>query len=202
MFTGIIDHCGKITKIQKQDNTLKCWIETRFNNLQPGESISVDGICLTVVEPSENQFACQLSPETCALTTAEKFQTNRLVNLERALRLLDRVGGHFVLGHVDQTAIVQTINTQNDFVELHITGFDKRAQSLAFKKGSIALNGVSLTINEIYSDGMQFMLVPHTLEKTTLHQLQIGDRVNVEYDWLVKMVSQQLATHPNNVEKV
>lgn len=191
MFSGIVDHCGVITDLQKNNNSLTAWIRCEFADLQAGESIAVDGICLTVTDPQQHLFRCDLSPETCKLTTAQHFQKNQTVNLERALRLSDRFGGHIVMGHVDQQATVQNKQQIKEFVDLTFTGLDKNAIRYILKKGSIAVNGVSLTVNEVLPDGFQIMLIPHTLERTNLKHLIPGSPVNIEFDWMARVIIRQ-----------
>ena len=192
MFTGIVDHCGQITKIDKQPESLSLWIESGFNDLAPGESIAVDGICLTVNEPTASLFRVDLSPETCRLTTAGQFKQGGRINLERALRLNDRLGGHLVTGHVDQKCALSGKKVIKEFIEMNFSGLVPQAQRYLVKKGSIAVNGVSLTINDVFDGGFQVMLIPHTLECTNLEALEISNMVNIEYDWMAKMVANQV----------
>src|SRR3990167_5994784 len=102
MFTGLIDHCGVIQKIEKTPQTLRLWVDCQFNDMVEGESITVDGACLTAILPKPGQFCCELSPETVTLIIAKQYEKGTFVNLERSLRLSDRLGGHFVSGHVEQ----------------------------------------------------------------------------------------------------
>lgn len=194
MFSGIVDHCGTITDIKKTGDALSVEIKCAFTELQAGESIAVDGICLTVTDPQLHQFRCDLSPETCRLTTAKYFQKNQEVNLERALRLTDRFGGHIVMGHVDQQAIVKTIQSTNEFIDMTFSGLDNNALKYIMKKGSIAVNGVSLTVNELLPDGFQIMLIPHTLAITNLKHLKSGSLVNLEFDWMARVIVRQFET--------
>ena len=192
MFTGIIDHVGTITIFTKTKESLSLRIACQFNDLQLGESIAVEGICLTVTQFGPGYFECDLSPETCNVTTALHFQMGKQVNLERALRLSDRLGGHIVQGHVDQTASLIARSNEDDCLKLVFTGIIDTMSSLLVQKGSITVNGVSLTINKLLPQGFQVMLIPHTLQSTNLEQLNVGDLVNIEYDCLAKLVSQQL----------
>lgn len=192
MFTGLIDHYGTIAEIVRTPKALRVQIICQFKDLQEGESIAVDGICLTAIEPKTQHFFCDISPETLRLTTAQEFVRDRKVNLERALRIGNRLGGHWVTGHVDQHAQVHSVTPQQDFIAMQITGVEPPALPYLIKKGSIALNGVSLTINEVSPQGFQVLLIPHTLERTNLHTLQPGDSVNLEFDCLAKTVFSQL----------
>jgi riboflavin synthase len=192
MFTGIVDHCGTITTVQKTDQSVRLHIKCQFNDLQMGESIAVNGICLTVTDFGAGYFDCDLSPETCNVTTALHFREGQPVNLERALRLSDRLGGHIVQGHVDQVAYVAERSEEADCLKLVFTGIVDTMSRLLIQKGSIAVDGVSLTINKVFPQGFEVMLIPHTLQRTALKQLNVNDAVNIEYDWLAKLVSQQL----------
>lgn len=200
MFTGISDHCGIIKHINHDNSALSVWIECNFVDMEPGESISVDGICLTVVEQQPKLFRCDISSETCRLTIAERYKPGQLVNIERALRASDRLGGHFVTGHIDQLASVASINMQGGFTEMRFNNIDTvLAKKFLIKKGCITINGVSLTINEVFADGFAVMLIPHTLERTNLKSLNTMDQVNIEFDWMVKIVSQQIESIQQNL---
>lgn len=191
MFTGIIDHCGVITELNERHQSITAAIRCQFDNLQAGESIAVDGVCLTVVDPGEHLFHCDISPETYRLTTARDFKPGTEVNLERALRLSDRLGGHFVTGHVDTIARVQARRAEQEFTVLTIADLPAEALPYLIRKGSIAINGVSLTINRVLPQGLEVMLIPHTLERTNLKHLQSESRVNIEYDWMARVVIRQ-----------
>jgi len=188
MFTGIIDHCGTISDIVRRDKSLCLSIACQFDDLQMGESIAVDGICLTVIEPQPKQFLCEISPETLALTTAQFFQSGRRVNLERALRPADRFGGHFVMGHIDLHCQVAQMLPQDGFINCHFSGLGELARPFLARKACIAINGVSLTINTVAADGFTVMLIPHTLARTNLSDLTVGDKVNIEVDYLARFV--------------
>lgn len=199
MFTGIIDHCGIIKNIERDANTLSAWIECNFLDLEQGESISVDGICLTVVEQQPKLFRCDISSETCYLTIANRYTAGQVVNIERALRMSDRLGGHFVTGHIDHIATVAHQRAEGEFTEIRFEQIDKGlAKKFLIKKGCVAVNGVSLTINEVYPDGFSVMLIPHTLARSNLKDLKPRDSINIEFDWMVKIVAQQIE-HINNI---
>lgn len=186
MFSGIVDHLGTIIRLERSNNSLAVLIETKFSSLQEGESIAVDGICLTVVKPDNNLFYCDISPETVALTTANFFTVGQKINIERALCFGDRVGGHLVSGHIDQQATVRTVQLKQDFAIIEFTNINSEFIPYLIKKGSVAINGVSLTINNVFTDGFEVMLIPHTLERTNLSFLKVGDIINLEFDQLVK----------------
>lgn len=196
VFSGIIDHCGIILALEKQASALQAVISCEFSELVSGESIAVDGICLTVINPQKKQFTCDISIETLNLTTAKTFAVGRKVNLERALCLGDRVGGHMVSGHVDQCAMVQSVEHENGFARMQIGNLAVAQMPYLVKKGSVAVNGVSLTINHVTADGFELMLIPHTLENTNLQYLNVGDTVNLEFDTIVKTIINYLQQIP------
>ncbi len=205
MFTGYIDHFGKILSIEASaEDQLslakaaptnhsthagkRFLIHCNYPDLTKGESIAISGICLTVTDCSAGQFYCDLSPETLSVSTANTLKIGGLVNLERPLTLNDRLQGHIVLGHVDQVCRVTAQKKFANYLEYHFTGVSTDNRSLIVKKGSIAINGVSLTLNEIFEDGFSVMLIPETLRKTNLGALQLGDDVNIEYDYFAKLI--------------
>jgi riboflavin synthase len=192
MFTGIIDHVGTITALTHKENAIRATIHCEFATLTEGESIAVDGICLTVIEPQTKSFSCDISPETLQLTTASAFTIGRIVNLERALCMGDRLGGHWVTGHVDQRGRLSLIKPQKEFTELQISEFLPETRAFLLKKGCITVNGVSLTLNEIAENSFSVMLIPHTLQRTNLQYLRVNDTVNLEFDWMAKIIFNQL----------
>jgi len=201
MFTGIVDHCGEILSVERKPDRAKVWFQCQFNNLQLGESIAIDGGCLTVVETKPNAFACEISPETMRLTISQNYQEGQRVNLERALQVSDRLGGHLVSGHVDQLIVVDSLQPQNEFLEMRFKDVDSNNHSYLVQKGSVTVNGVSLTVNEVTPNGFAVMLIPHTLERTNLHTLTVGQHVNVEFDLVAKMISNQLQPYLNKLKK-
>jgi riboflavin synthase len=192
MFSGIIDHCGKVTHMNRVGQ--KCFLEIacQFDDLTAGESIAVDGICLTVTSFQAPLFKVDVSPETLSLTNIASYQEATWVNIERSLRLQDRLGGHFVTGHIDQQCQVTQIQPQEEFLQVTFSSLLPEYRGYLIKKGSIAINGVSLTINQVFADSFQVMLIPHTLERTNLVSLQINHWVNIEYDYLGKLVYNQM----------
>lgn len=192
MFSGIVDHLGEIIATISSAKGIQLQIRTRFENISLGESIAVEGICLTVTKTERHQFFCDVSPETLAVTTAQYFHSGQRVNLERALAVGDRLGGHFVTGHVDGVVCVAAVQPQGEFTVMKFTGLQAEHFKLILPKGCVAINGVSLTINEVSSDSFSVMLIPHTLSHTTLHTLNAHDRVNIEYDYLARVIARQL----------
>lgn len=191
MFTGIVDHVGRVVAATSHGKKV-LRIETRFSSLTEGESICVDGVCLTVVQPEGGSFGCELSGETLSRSIAGSYEVGTLVNLERALTLQDRLGGHSVSGHVDSTATVSAIEPQGEFVKINFNGLTRAQMAYVLEKGSIAIQGTSLTINSREADGFSVTLIPHTLERTTLKYLKVGSRVNLEFDWMMKVICRQV----------
>ncbi len=200
MFTGIVDHMGEIISVDLKEDRAELEIRTDFRDLQLGESIAVDGGCLTVTEIHSDRFFCDLSKETLSKSIAGKYKANRLVNLERALRLSDRIGGHLVSGHVDQSLLVAAIEKSHDFFEMRFNHISPDHFIYLIPKGSIAINGVSLTVNEITVDSFSVLLIPHTLARTNLSRVIVGDRVNVEFDQIAKLVDAQVSMYLNQIE--
>lgn len=196
MFTGIIEHVGTISSCTEIPSGCSLRIKTQFTDLILGESIAVNGICLTVTQIEYDVFVCDVSPETLLLTTASQFTAGTPVNLERALLPLTRIGGHFVSGHVDQTCWVKSIKQAGQFIEMTFAGLKER---FLFKKGSIAVNGVSLTVNQVMNNEFSVMLVPHTLERTTLSMLHENDEVNIEFDMMARAIVEQVKQYKEGV---
>lgn len=195
MFTGIVDHCGVIREISRSVNAIRILIECEFTDLQEGESIAVDGMCLTAVAPMRKQFYCDISPETLQLTTANEFVVGSKINLERSLKVGDRLGGHWVTGHIDQSATIQSITPQQEFVAIEISNVKPQAMPYLVKKGSIAVNGVSLTINHVLAQSFEILLIPHTLQRTNLQALKKNSLVNLEFDLMAKTIFSQLQNY-------
>ena len=205
MFTGIIDHIGRITQITELANGLEFTIQTQFSDLQLGESISVDGVCLTVASLEHNTFRAQLSPSTLAVTHAAKYSCQHSVNLERSLAVNARFGGHFVTGHVDRVTTIQDITQNNDFYHIKIGPFSEDEARLMVEKGSITVDGVSLTINNLsnnlstHSNTIDFychlMIIPHTWSVTKWHKAKTGDLVNIEFDMMAKLLNNFLKNY-------
>lgn len=194
MFTGIIEGVGRIAALEPRGGDVRLRVDVGslpFDGVQLGESIAVNGVCLTVVEFDASSFAADASNETLALTTLGKLQPGAPVNLERAMRPTDRLGGHLVSGHVDGVGRVLSI------VE------DARAQRWRFiapapllryiaKKGSICVDGVSLTVNAVDDAGFEVALIPHTVSHTAFASTRVGDAVNLEIDLVARYVERLL----------
>ncbi len=190
MFTGIVEDLGRIQSIKALSQGLSLQVTCSFKNLALGESIAVDGACLTVTQISSQGFWCELSPETLSLTLASHYQVGSLVNLERALTVGSRMGGHWVTGHVDSKATLKDKEAFEGFWKFSFSKLSASQLPFLIPKGSIAVNGVSLTVNDVLENGFEVMLIPHTLEKTNLNRLHSGDEVNIEVDWMSKLIVQ------------
>ncbi len=187
MFTGIITDVAKITGSRETVDGLKLTFQKpkQWNDLRLGESVNTNGVCLTVAATRKDEYDCLLMPETLSKTSfGQKLPDT--VNLERSLTLKDRFGGHFVQGHVDETGRVAKVEDADGY-RLGID-FGSQNQPLVIYKGSITINGVSLTVAAVDDGVLEVALIPHTLQNTTLHGLRQGDLVNLEFDVLGKYV--------------
>lgn len=193
MFSGIVDHIGQLVGVQQKTKGVLFRIRSTFSDFNLGESIAVDGVCLTVTAFENDVFECELSPETLVVTRASEYQVGQQLNLERAMCMGDRIGGHLVTGHVDGLITLDNKKQCDEFFELHFSDFSKNNFSYLIPKGSVTINGVSLTVNAIDPEGFSVMLIPHTLERTNLSALNVGDRVNVEWDYMAKIIERQVA---------
>jgi len=189
MFTGIVAGRGRVIRAREKRGVLELEIETRdiARELAVGDSVAVNGVCLTATRTSRKAFSTQAMEETLARTTIGGLHRGSLVNLELPVRLADRLGGHLVQGHVDGVASVVRAQQENGSRRLWLTGEQDLLRYLV-PKGSVALDGVSLTVAEVDRTTFQVALVPHTLEATNLSEVDVDDRVNVEVDVLAKYV--------------
>ena len=181
MFTGIIEEKGKIYKILK-GQVQKIFIHSGLE-VKKGDSIAIQGICLTVTDVTKDGFQVDAMRQTRGITTMPEWQTKNFVNLERPLRIDNRLGGHILLGHVDELGKVIRMKGNEYYFQIST----KNAKYL-IPKGSIGIDGVSLTISSISKNIFSISLIPYTLENTTLGNLKIGSSVNIEYDYLVKIL--------------
>jgi len=198
MFTGLIQSIGTIKK-----NNMGVIVEgcKPFSPLKLGDSVSVDGVCLTVSELMEDAFFADVSEETLRRTNlAEKAKKNGRVNLEPALRLTDRLGGHIVSGHIDGMGEVVLIEDLKKSWNLRVSWDDWTFCRYMCDKASISLNGISLTIAEIYNEGRQFSIavIPHTWSNTGLQFLTVGEKLNLEVDLIAKYAEKLLKNENNN----
>jgi riboflavin synthase len=194
MFTGVIEEVGTVKAVTNNKITIKADIVTEDTKL--GDSIAVNGVCLTVTSFGKNVFEADVSEETKKVTTFAELKTDSLVNLERAMPINGRFGGHIVSGHIDGLGKIKTINKNGNFYDLNIE-LTKELSKYVVKKGSIAINGISLTIADIQDDIVKIAVIPHTYENTNLKSLKSGDFVNIETDILAKYVEKFLSTSDN-----
>ncbi len=203
MFTGIIEHQGKILANVYNGNANHLVISTTFVDLHVGESIGVNGVCLTLLPSKPGELNFDVSPETLRVTSLGTLTSGDLVNLERAMQAETRFGGHYVSGHVDTKAYVQSIRQIGEYIEMELAGFNANDLLYLIPKGSITVDGVSLTINETADQVIKLMLVPHTISKTTLGSLKMEQQVNIEFDYLARIVAHQLQSIKNiNLEVI
>ncbi len=196
MFTGIITDIGRIASIDDR-NGRAMTIETALPlaEIPIGGSIATSGICFTAVEKDENWFSVVASGATLDVTTAGRWQVGDRVNLERSLRIGDELGGHIVFGHVDAVGRVTALDPVSESYRLEIDIPPSLAPLIAVK-GSITVDGISLTVNEAGSDRFAVNIIPHTFTETNLHDRKPGDVVNIEIDMLARYVARQMAMAP------
>ena len=189
MFSGIVEALGRVTAIISEPPGCRLIIEeaTIAPTIKVADSVSVNGCCLTVVEQTDRTFAFQAGPETLARTNLGQLVEGSPVNLERALALGDRLGGHFVSGHIDGQAELIRIDNHGDWEDHYYRVSEDLAAHLA-SKGSVAVDGVSLTLVKCERDMFSVALIPYTLKVTTLGSRNVGDNVNIETDILAKYV--------------
>ena len=193
MFTGLVETTGTITDIKTNQITIKSAIAKELNI---GESIAVNGACLTVTEVKNDTFCADISPETRSVTNFEKKSAGAIVNLERAMLLSSRLDGHIVYGHIDTTAKITNIINNGKFISLSIKIFPQY-NNYIIKKGSIAVDGVSLTIANESRGEIEIAVIPHTWEITALKTLHNGDSVNIEFDIISKYIEKNLNIYHN-----
>lgn len=193
MFTGLIEEVGEVVGIETVPHGSRLTFRARtvVEGLRDGDSVAVDGVCLTALEVGGDGFSADISPETIARTSMSLYAVGTPVNLERSLAVGERLGGHFVQGHVD--GIVRAVGSVNegDFLRMRFS-VPEALRPLLVEKGSVALNGVSLTVASLESDGFDVQLIPHTLERTNLGSAKRAEAINLEVDILGKYVAQLL----------
>ena len=190
MFSGIVQ--GQAILSSKEDNESIVTMEfatTAFNpvDLDLGASIAINGVCLTATSLNKDSFSVDVSTETLKCTNLGELELGDVVNIEQSLKLGDSIDGHFVFGHVDEVSTVQKIEELDQTRILHFS-LSEEGMKFVVKKGSIAINGVSLTVNAVNDSGFEVMIIPHTLEKTTFNEFKKGTRANIEYDMLARYV--------------
>jgi riboflavin synthase len=193
MFTGLIEGTGTLIRLERAGADARMTIGADFaiEGLQLGESIAVDGACLTVVAFQGSQFVVDVSAETLGLTTLGRKSAGAVLNLERALRLGDRLGGHLVSGHVDGVGSLLERSRDGRSWRLSFL-MPEHLGRYVIAKGSIAVNGISLTVNDCATARFEVNIVPHTAQMTTIDRLKIGDQVNIETDLIGKYLDRLL----------
>ena len=193
MFTGLVEEIGTIKEYKSIPDGKEAWIEGNIviEDLKKDDSISCSGICLTVVETENQLFKVQLVNETLNKTTAKSWNNGTKLNLERALLPTSRMGGHFVQGHVDGTVEILNIVPMDDSAVWHFS-LPENLQSFLVDKGSICLDGISLTIVEKFDNYFTVALIPHTLSVTTWGQKRVNDLVNIEVDIMAKYIQNMM----------
>jgi len=193
VFTGIIESFGTIQRIESsgQGKVIHISCDLDLSGSRIGDSIAVNGACLTAVSLGKNRLSVDMAPETVSRTTFKSMGPGTRVNIERALRLSDRIDGHLVSGHVDGTGTIAAIQKKSNAVILDIRVPENLAGDM-IEKGSVAVEGISLTINQCSDKGFQVSIIPHTAQMTTIGTKAVGDEVNIETDMLGKYVKKIL----------
>ncbi|MBL4905677.1 MAG: riboflavin synthase [Flavobacteriaceae bacterium] len=189
MFTGIIESLGSITAISKEYENIHLTVKCEFTNeLKIDQSVAHNGICLTVVAISEDEYTVTAIKETIQKTTIGALKTGSFINLERAMKLGDRLDGHIVQGHIDETGVCTFIKNENGSTVFTFE-YQPKMNNITIEKGSITINGVSLTVVDSKETSFSVAIIPYTLEHTTFRNLKVNDAVNLEFDVIGKYVS-------------
>ena len=202
MFTGIVQEVGKIAEIEPVKSSMRMRIlapRLDFTDVVLGDSIAVSGPCLTVTGFESGQFEVDVSAETLARTTLGERKAGDEVNLEKALRFNDRLGGHLVSGHIDGVGKIKLRESLDEYIRFVVNIPSELSKYLAFK-GSVSLDGVSLTVNEAGKDEFEVLTIPHTLDNTTLGGSEIGSTINVEVDLVARYLDRLTESSPDNVD--
>ncbi len=199
MFTGIVEELGRVVEVQPKATGARLTIQCGgiLEDATLGASIAVNGACVTAVELNDNRFSADLAPETLKRTNLGALRAGSAVNLERPLRAQGRLDGHFVLGHVDGTAEIVSLDALGDanwWLRLRVP---RPLARYIVSKGSVAVDGISLTVAEVSDDVVSFTIIPHTYEHTTLHGYTSGSRVNLEVDILAKHLEKLAVSRPD-----
>ncbi len=189
MFTGIIEETGKIISVFKSGNSAKLKIscEKILDDLALGDSVAVNGVCLTAVSYGSNFFEADVSYETLAKSSLKNINTGSILNLERALTLSSRLGGHLVQGHVEGTGVIKNITKYGEFYKVFVE-YPKELDKYIVEKGSISIDGISLTVINVVNNTFEVAVIPHTFENTNLKYKKNGDIINLETDIMARYV--------------
>lgn len=204
MFTGIIQSIGKIVGLERQGSDVRIWVDIAklsIEDLNVGDSIAVNGVCLTAVQLVSNSFAADVSNETLSCSTLQDAGLGTPVNLELALTPSTRMGGHIVSGHVDGVGVIQRNDPDGRSMRFQI-GMPQNLARYVAVKGSICVDGISLTVNEVDRDWFRVNIVAHTLAETTLGSAVVGQRVNLEVDLLARYLERLLAERCNKTDRI
>ncbi len=203
MFTGLIEQVGVLQCISKRGNYTVLTIRSEIDStdLQMGESIACDGACLTVTKIDRDAFTVEASQETLERTILSSYRIGAKLNLERALQVGDRVGGHYVTGHVDTVGRIASAKTVGESIEI-FAAYEPEFDILVVEKGSIAINGISLTVNSVESGQMSVNVIPHTLSATNVEDWARGDKINLEFDLIGKYVMKQSTSNKSHVSHI
>ena len=188
MFTGIIEATGKIVELTQKQGDLAIRIQSAnldMKDVKLGDSIATNGVCLTVVAKHSDGFSADLSNETISLTGFAHYKKGQTVNLEKAMQPLSRLGGHLVSGHVDGIATVESISPNARATEYWLSTDNDLMKYIPYK-GSVCIDGISLTVNEVEQNRFKLTIVPHTAEQTTIAEFQVGTQVNLEVDQIAR----------------
>jgi len=200
MFTGIVEATGKIALLQKKQGDLAIRIQSKnldMSDVKLGDSIATNGVCLTVVDKHIDGFSADLSNETISLTGFAHYALGQTVNLEKAMQPVSRLGGHLVSGHVDGIATITAINTNARATEYWLA-IDENLMKYIPYKGSVCIDGISLTVNAVEGNKFKLTIVPHTSGQTTIADFQVGTKVNLEVDQIARYLERLVkgAEHP------
>lgn len=201
MFTGIIEEIGEVTAIKR--GAKSCEVSIRgnvvFSDLKIGDSVAVNGVCLTVTSIDKNIFTADVMPETMYRSGLGTLAKNSSVNLERAMPANGRFGGHIVAGHVDGVGFIRSMKNEDNAVWITIIA-DENVMKYVVEKGSIAIDGISLTVAKVFKDAFSVSIIPHTASETTLLNRKPGDKVNLECDIIGKYVEKLIGRQSNITE--
>ena len=197
MFTGLIEDVGTIVKLERKGEgaLLVVSYTSVLDDLKLGDSVAVDGVCLTITDLNSQSFSMEASAETIRRTTLGNKKLHEKVNLERALRMNDRLGGHLVTGHIDDVGTIAAMVAEGDSQKITISVSAKTAYYLV-EKGSVAVDGISLTVNEVGDDRFSVNIIPYTASQTTLTTKRSGDKVNIETDIIGKYLERLVNKKP------